>query len=121
MSVLAANIRAVGQLAAAAAPWVPTRGPSRAGDVTTDWLTTHLGGRIPGARALSATPLDGTTGTTDRRRMTVEWNDIGQAAGMPGNIFIKSSPLSAKNREWLRHWTCRSTRCASTTTWRATS
>lgn len=98
MSVLVTNLRAVGQLAAATSPWVPVRGPSRAGDITTRWLTSRLGGRTPGARAVSAAALDGTTGTTDRRRMTVQWNDAGKAAGLPANIFIKSSPLSAKNR-----------------------
>ncbi|MCV7282431.1 hypothetical protein H7J88_22620 [Mycolicibacterium flavescens] len=98
MSVLVTNLRAVGQLAAATSPWVPVRGPSRSDDITAQWLTTHVGGRTFGARALSVAALDGTTGTTDRRRMTVEWNDAGKAAGLPANIFIKSSPLSAKNR-----------------------
>jgi len=53
---------------------------------------------VPGAAAFSVAPLDGTTGTTDRRRVVVEWNDAGKEAGLPANLFIKSSPLSAKNR-----------------------
>jgi hypothetical protein len=43
-------------------------------------------------------PLDGTTGTTDRRRLAVEWNESGRAAGLPDHLFLKSTPLSAKNR-----------------------
>jgi hypothetical protein len=70
-----ANVRAVGELAASVLPWVPTRGPSRSSDITAEWLTTHLGAKTPGAVALSATPLEGTTGTTDRRRLAVQWND----------------------------------------------
>ena len=98
MSNILANARAVGELAAAASPWVPTRGPSKSSDITAEWLTANLGARVPGAAALSATPLDGTTGTTDRRRLAVEWNEAGKRAGLPANVFVKSSPLSAKNR-----------------------
>ena len=92
------NARAVAELAASAWPWVPTRGPSKSSDITAQWLTVNLGARAPGAAALSATPLDGTTGTTDRRRLAVEWNEAGKRAGLPADIFVKSSPLSAKNR-----------------------
>lgn len=41
---------------------------------------------------------DGTTGTTDRRRLAVKWNGPGRAAGLPDHLFLKSTPLSAKNR-----------------------
>ena len=90
------NFRALAQTVASVLPWVPTRGPSKSADVTADWLTENLG--VRGAVAHSVTPLDGTTGTTDRRRVMVEWNDAGKEAGLPANLFIKSSPLSAKNR-----------------------
>jgi hypothetical protein len=92
------NARAVAELGASMLPWVPTRGPSKSSDVTADWLTAHVGAGTPGAAALSATPLDGTSGTTDRRRLAVEWNEAGKWAGLPANIFVKSSPLTAKNR-----------------------
>jgi hypothetical protein len=77
---------------------MPIRGPSAAADVTTDWLTAELAGRAAGAVAQRVTALDGTTGTTDRRRLAVEWNESGTAAGLPANLFIKSTPLAAKNR-----------------------
>ncbi|MDT5100871.1 MAG: hypothetical protein QOC76_4608 [Mycobacterium sp.] len=92
------NARAMAELAASASPWVPTRGPSKASDVTAEWLTVKFGARAPGAVALSATSLGGTTGTTDRQRLAVEWNEVGKRARLPANIFVKSSPLTAKNR-----------------------
>jgi hypothetical protein len=92
------NARALAELAASASPWVPTRGPSKSSDVTAEWLTVNLGVHAPGATALLATSLDGTTGTTDRRRLAVEWNEAGKRAGLPANVFIKSSPLTARNR-----------------------
>jgi hypothetical protein len=93
-----ANVRALSQLVAAVLPRVPTRGPWKSADITAPWVTEHLAKRVPGAAAHSVTSLDGTTGTTDRRRVVVEWNDIGKEAGLPANLFIKSTPLAAKNR-----------------------
>jgi hypothetical protein len=92
------NARAVAELAASASPWVPTPGPTKSSDITAEWLTVNVGARAPGAAALAARSLDGTTGTTDRRRLAVEWNEAGKRAGLPANVFVKSSPLSAKNR-----------------------
>ncbi|CDO31218.1 phosphotransferase [Mycolicibacterium porcinum] len=94
----AANLRALAQVAAAVLPWVPTRGPWKSADVNATWLTERLAKRVRGAAALAVASLDGTTGTTDRQRILVEWNDAGKEAGLPANLFIKSSPLSAKNR-----------------------
>jgi len=94
LSNVLTNVRAVAELVASTSPWVPTRGPSKSSDITAEWLTANLGMRAPGAVAQSATPLDGTTGTTDRRRLAVEWNATGKRAGLPANIFVKSSPLT---------------------------
>lgn len=93
----AVNARALAQIVAAVSPRVPTRGPSKSSDVTADWITKHIGKPVS-AVALSASPLNGTSGTTDRRRLKVEWDEVGKAAGLPPDLFIKSSPLNAKNR-----------------------
>jgi hypothetical protein len=93
----AVNARALAQIVAAVSPRVPTTGPSKSSDVTADWITKHIGKSV-GAVALSASPLNGTSGTTDRRRLKVEWDEAGKAAGLPPDLFIKSSPLNAKNR-----------------------
>ena len=92
------NGRAIAQLSAALPGWIPTRGPTKSSDVTADWLTRTLGCRAGNAVALWAGESNGTTGTTDRRQLVVEWDDIGKAAGLPSNLFVKSSPLTAKNR-----------------------
>jgi hypothetical protein len=94
----AANLTAAGELVAAILPTLPGSGPSSAADVTAAWLTRQLAGTTPGAAAQRISPLDETTGTTDRRRLAVEWNDAGRAAGLPDHLFLKSTPLSAKNR-----------------------
>jgi hypothetical protein len=91
------NLVAAGELMAAVLPKLPGAGPSSAAQVTAEWLTRHLTG-TSGAVAQRVSPLDGTTGTTDRRRLAVEWDDVGVAAGLPGQLFVKSTPLSAKNR-----------------------
>jgi hypothetical protein len=40
----------------------------------------------------------GTTGTTDRRRIAVTWNDAGIEAGLPASVFVKATAPSTKNR-----------------------
>jgi hypothetical protein len=97
-SSAAANLTAAGELVAAVLPALPGSGPSSAADVTAGWLTSQLASATPGAAAQRISPLDGTTGTTDRRRLAVEWNESGRAAGLPDHLFLKSTPLSAKNR-----------------------
>lgn len=95
---VASNATAVRQLLAAALPNGSTKGPWAAADLTAEWLTAEFSGEAAGAVAQRVTALDGTTGTTDRRRVAVEWNEAGTAAGLPGNLFIKSTPLTIKNR-----------------------
>jgi Ecdysteroid kinase-like family len=90
--------RALGQAALALSPWVRARRPYRAEDITAEWLTSAVGARVDGAVALRVEPLDGTTGTTDRRRLRIAWNDAGVAGGLPETVFVKSTPRSAQNR-----------------------
>ena len=97
-SAAAANLTAAGELVAAILPPLPGSGPSSAADVTAAWLTRHLARTVPDAAAQRISPLDGTSGTTDRRRLAVDWNESGRAAGLPDHLFLKSTPLSAKNR-----------------------
>src|SRR6202040_1031279 len=95
---VAVNVPAAGELAAAILPKLPGTGPSSAAEVTAGWLTSHVAGNVSGAVAQRVSSLDGTTGTTDRRRLAVTWNEAGRAAGLPENLFVKSTPRSAKNR-----------------------
>ncbi|GAB3035233.1 ecdysteroid 22-kinase family protein [Mycobacterium bourgelatii] len=90
--------RAIVETALAISPWLPAPKPHSADGVDARWLSQQFAGRAPGAVAEALVPLDGTTGTTDRRRLGIEWNDAGIAAGLPSSLFVKSTPLSAKNR-----------------------
>lgn len=92
------SARAVAQLVLGLLPWVPTRGPTRAAQVTPSWLNGTLAARVDGAEACSVRVLGGTSGTTDRRRLAIEWNEPGRTAGLPAAVFVKSTPLTAKNR-----------------------
>ncbi|MGB8403189.1 MAG: phosphotransferase [Mycobacterium sp.] len=98
LGTVRSTARSIGQAALAISPWVPTRGPSTSASVTAQLITDEFGRRTPGAVCDSAVPLDGTTGTTDRRRLGLRWNDTGTAADLPKSVFVKSTPLSAKNR-----------------------
>ncbi len=59
--------------------------------ITPEWLTDVLGRDVPGARVLSHTlgPVD--DGTSNRRRIAVEWNQAGRDAGLVGKIFCKGT------------------------------
>jgi hypothetical protein len=94
----AANLTAAGELVAAVLPKLPGTEASAADEVTAEWLTHHVARSASGAVAQRVSLLDGTTGTTDRRRLAVEWNEAGRAEGLPKHLFVKSTPLSAKNR-----------------------
>jgi hypothetical protein len=95
---VAVKVSAAGELAAAILPKLPGTGPSSAAEVTAGWVTAHVADSASAAVAQRVSSLDGTTGTTDRRRLAVTWNEAGVAAGLPENLFVKSTPLSAKNR-----------------------
>ncbi|MET7769485.1 hypothetical protein [Nocardia sp. NPDC005366] len=97
LATAASTARSLGQLAAAASAWVPTNGPTSPAEVTARFVTDHLGAAA-GAECTEVVPLDGSTGTTDRRRFALRWNAAGSAAGLPDSVFVKSTPLSLKNR-----------------------
>ncbi|MCW2831059.1 MAG: hypothetical protein JWP31_1751 [Aeromicrobium sp.] len=90
------NVAAVVDLGWSVSPWAPAPKPHRASDVTPAFVTSSFG--VPGAQVESLTDLDGTSGTTDRRRLAVSWNATGTAAELPSSVFVKSTPLTAKNR-----------------------
>ncbi|MET7769472.1 hypothetical protein [Nocardia sp. NPDC005366] len=90
--------RALSETALAISPWAPAPKPHSAAAVTAQWLTEVFAPRAPAAVVENIRPLDGTTGTTDRQRLALDWNRIGQNSGMPASVFVKSTPLSAKNR-----------------------
>ncbi|MEB3070711.1 phosphotransferase [[Mycobacterium] vasticus] len=91
--------RALAEAAAAVLPmsWVPTAFPVQASGVDAEFLNRTLVGVAEGARITRAERVGGTSGTTDRVRMALTW-DCGDQPHLPAHVFVKSTPLTAKNR-----------------------
>jgi thiamine kinase-like enzyme len=66
--------------------------PVAVGDITPDWLTKILCAKHPGAAITSLTEKDHSHGTTARGLLTMEYNEAGQAAGLPKSLFGKATP-----------------------------
>jgi thiamine kinase-like enzyme len=60
--------------------------------ITPAWLTEVLAGDAPGAVVETVTVRHVSSGTHERDRLLVSYNDAGWAAGLPPSIFTKSTP-----------------------------
>jgi hypothetical protein len=69
-----------------------TEVPVSADELTPQWLTQALCQSVAGAQVTSVTQRGGSDGSSSRRRIGVEYNEIGQRAGLPSDLFTKSSP-----------------------------
>jgi aminoglycoside phosphotransferase (APT) family kinase protein len=77
------------------------RGPARAlsadelpltyEGITAQWLTDILCGNCPGARVQSFELGPTDNGSSNRRRIRIEYNPAGRAAGLPTHLFCKAS------------------------------
>jgi len=56
-----------------------------------DWLTAVLCADHPGARVVSFSCPGGSIGTSTRTALRVEYNDVGRGAGLPTELFTKTS------------------------------
>jgi hypothetical protein len=95
---IAGTLGVLGEVALALSPWAPSPKPRRVADIDATWLTSILATGTPGARVLHVEDRGGTSGTTERRRLELTWNDTGVAAGRPAHLFVKATSASAKNR-----------------------
>ncbi|GAB2857510.1 phosphotransferase [Nocardioides pacificus] len=68
-------------------------GPHTVDVVTAAWLTETIGSSVPGAKVLDALDVDRHAGMTDRLRLSVIWNEVGVAAGLPAHVFLKATPV----------------------------
>ncbi|MBF6174888.1 aminoglycoside phosphotransferase family protein [Nocardia blacklockiae] len=59
--------------------------------ITPQWLTAVLCRDVPGAEVLSFDTADGSRGTSTRVAIRVEYNDAGTAAGLPTELFAKTT------------------------------
>lgn len=69
----------------------PDAVPASAEVLTTQWLTWALCAEVPGAQVTRFEVLPGTDGTSSRRPLRVEYNDVGTAACLPSRLFTKST------------------------------
>jgi thiamine kinase-like enzyme len=60
--------------------------------LTNEWLTLALCDGVPGAAVVSHEVFGRDDGSSSRARLTVRYNDAGQAAGLPTALFTKSGP-----------------------------
>ncbi|MEV5839574.1 phosphotransferase [Nocardia sp. NPDC052112] len=60
-------------------------------ELTTDWLTAVLCYDHPGAKVEAFATTDRSSGTSTRWKLTVGYNEIGQVAGLPENLFAKTT------------------------------
>ena len=66
--------------------------PATVDQLTAEWLTAVLTDGTPGAAVRDFALGGGSDGTSSRRAITVHWNDAGVAAGLPRDIYSKSTP-----------------------------
>jgi thiamine kinase-like enzyme len=59
--------------------------------ITNEWLTAILASNVPGAKVVAHELGVVDSGTTDRRRIMLTYNDAGQAAGLPPTVFCKAA------------------------------
>jgi aminoglycoside phosphotransferase (APT) family kinase protein len=60
--------------------------------LTPEWLTAALCHGHPGAWVTAVSTASGSDGSTTRRVLTIDYNDVGRQAGLPTSVFTKSTP-----------------------------
>lgn len=65
--------------------------PANGTDLNEDWLTAILCAGHPEARVVSFSCPGGSVGTSTRTALRVEYNDAGAAAGLPTELFTKTT------------------------------
>lgn len=70
--------------------------------ISDEWLSAVLCGKVPGAAVTSHRLGPPDDGTNNRRRIFVDYNVAGQAAGLPSSVFCKAT-FSLANRQMLGH------------------
>ncbi len=101
---LAEQINAAYATEQAAPPIARTRDeiPRSYEAISDEWLTTVLCTAVPSAKVTGHRLGPPDDGTNNRRRIFVEYNTAGQAAGLPSSVFCKAT-FSLANRQMLGH------------------
>lgn len=72
-------------------PRIATDVPLSYDAINDEWLTAVLCARTPGAAVVGHRSGLVDDGTTNRRRLSIDYNEAGRAAGLPEQIFCKAS------------------------------
>ena len=91
------TLTTVKDIAIGLSPWVPWDKDFGLDSITARDLTAAIAKDVPDAHVLRI-GLDRDRGTTDRARLTLEWNDAGIQAGLPTKAFAKGTPSMAQSR-----------------------
>ncbi|MGD9665392.1 MAG: phosphotransferase [Novosphingobium sp.] len=70
--------------------------------ISNAWLTAHLCKAVPGAEVVGHSLGEPDEGTNNRRRILLQYNEAGAAAGLPSSIFAKATN-GLRNRLMLAH------------------
>jgi hypothetical protein len=70
--------------------------------IGSEWLTDVLCRNVPGAAVTGHRLGPADDGTNNRRRIFVDYNDVGKLAGLPASVFCKATQGLA-NRQMLGH------------------
>jgi len=65
--------------------------PRHLSEITAAWLTQLLQPRYPGVEVLALTAVEVRTGHTTKLRARLELNEVGQRAGIPPHVCLKSN------------------------------
>ena len=60
--------------------------------ISPEWLTAVLCGGVEGARVVSVEVCGGDQGSSVRRQLKAAYNNEGKRAGLPENLFCKTTP-----------------------------
>jgi hypothetical protein len=75
--------------------------PSSFDELTPEFLTKILQRTAPGAVVQSVQISDVSEGTTSRARLTLDYDDVGQKAGLPASMWLKSWFNSLRERQHM--------------------
>lgn len=98
--------KAARDLALGASPWVPRQGRYGLDSLVPDEFTATLGASAPGARVNHVRIEIDSRGTTDRARVHLDWNDVGQAAQLPRSVFAKGTSSQVAPRIIVSSFGC---------------
>ncbi|MCV7315266.1 phosphotransferase [Mycolicibacillus parakoreensis] len=90
-------LKTVGDIAIGASPWVPWDQHCGLRSIDGPMLRNALAGSVPDADVLTFSMVRDRA-TTDRARLTLEWNEAGRHAGLPTTVFAKGTPSLAASR-----------------------